>query len=129
MATKFAPRPQTPLYRGQRAHSRARLNLPARVVTFNGTFACSLIDLSSTGAKVGSTECPKVGAMVVIEGLPPIELFGTVRWQARGLFGFEFDVPVPVEKVIELRQYAEGERERQKAAEITYARNWVQGVY
>ena len=128
MATKFAPLAETPLYRGQRTHSRARLNLPARVMTFNGTFACTLIDMSSTGGKIGSTECPRIGSMVVIEGLPT-ELFGTVRWQMRGLFGFEFDVPVPIEKVIELRQYAEGQRQRQKTAEITYARNWVQGVF
>ena len=128
MATKFALRTEPPLFRGQRTHSRARLSLPARVITFNGTFACSLIDMSSTGAKIASTECPRVGAMVVIEGLP-LELFGTVRWQLKGLFGFEFDVPVSIEKVIGLRQYAEGERERQKTAEITYARNWVQGVY
>ena len=128
MATKFAPQTDAPLHRGQRTHSRARLNLPARVITFNGTLACALVDMSSTGAKIASTECPKVGTMVVIEGLP-VELFGTVRWRLRGLFGFEFDVPIPIEKVIALRQYAEGERHRQKTAEITYARNWVQGVF
>ena len=128
MATKFALRPETSLYRGQRTHSRARLNLPARVITFNGTLACTLVDVSITGAKVTSTECPKVGAMVVVEGLP-LELVGTGRGPMTGSFGFEFDVPVGIEKVIGLRQYAEGERERQKTAEITYARNWVQGVY
>lgn len=128
MATAFKPSTQPPIHRGQRINPRARLNLPGRVMSFNGTFACTLIDLSQTGAKVGSTECPKVGSMVVIEGLP-LELFGTVRWQLSGLFGFEFDVPVSIGKVIELRHYAEGERERQKAAEITYARNWVQGVF
>ena len=128
MATKFAPSTEAPLYRGQRTHSRARLNLPARVITVNGTLACALIDVSSTGAKIASTECPKVGGMVVVEGLP-LELFGTVRWQLSGLFGFEFDVPISLEKVIALRQYAEGERHRQKTAEITYARNWVQGVF
>lgn len=129
MATAYAPRTEPAIYRGQRTHSRARLNLPARVVTFNGTVACTLLDVSTTGAKIASTECPKVGSMVVIEGLPLIELFGSVRWQSRGLFGFEFDAPIPLDTVVALRRYAEGERERQKTAQITYARNWVQGVY
>ena len=128
MATLFAPFTQARLYRGQRTKSRARLNLAARVVTFNGTFACTLVDLSQTGAKIASTESPKAGSMVVIEGLP-LELFGTVRWQLGGVFGFEFDVPLPVEKVIDLRHYAEGERKRQESAVITYARNWVQGAF
>lgn len=65
--------------------------------------------------------------MVVIEGLP-LELFGTVRWSRSGLFGFEFETVVNVEQIIALRRYADGESARQKEAEITYARNWVQGI-
>lgn len=128
MATLFAPGTKARLYRGQRSNSRARLHLSARVTTFNGTFACTLLDMSQTGGKVQSTEIPAVGAMVVIEGLP-LELFGTVRWRRNGMFGFEFDVPMSVPKVVALRHHAEGERQRQKDATITYARSWVTGVY
>lgn len=127
MASVFAELPTAAIYRGQRDFSRARLNLPARAVTFSGTTDCSLIDASRTGAKVSAPECPRVGALVVIEGLP-LELFGTVRWSRRGLFGFEFESVVNVEDIIALRRYADGETARQKQAEITYARNWVQGV-
>jgi hypothetical protein len=112
---------------GKRYFSRARLNLPARLVTFNGTSACTLIDLSRSGAKLGGNECPRVGAMVVVEGLP-IELFGMVRWSAKGLFGFEFEAPLPLERVIAMRYYADDEAARQNAAQLAYARNWVQGV-
>ncbi len=113
---------------GKRYFSRARLNLPARLVTFNGTTDCTLIDLSRSGAKLGARECPKVGSMVVVEGLP-LELFGTVRWSVTGLFGFEFEAPLPLERVVSLRYYADDEAERQKQATISYARNWVTGVY
>lgn len=124
----FAPDPSLPIYRGQRDFARARLNLPARIVTFNGTSACTLIDMSRTGAKVGAVDCPRVGAMVIIEGLP-MELFGTVRWSRSGLFGFELDAQMTHENVIAMRHYADGEVERQKQAQFTYARNWVQGVF
>jgi hypothetical protein len=120
--------PGTPIYRGQRTFSRARLNLPARIVTFNGTSDCTLIDMSCTGAKIAAADCPRIGAMVIIEGLP-MELFGTVRWLHRGLFGFEFEGPVTYEGVVAMRRHADGEAARQKQAEITYARNWVQGVF
>jgi len=119
---------QQPLESGKRYFPRARLNLPARLVTFNGTTDCTLIDLSRSGAKLGASECPRVGSMVVVEGLP-IELFGTVRWATRGLFGFEFEAPMPLDRVVALRYYADDEAERQKQAQLTYARNWVQGVF
>ena len=118
---------QRPLDSGKRYFSRARLNLPARLVTFNGTTDCTLIDLSRSGAKLGASECPRVGSMVVVEGLP-IELFGTVRWAVSGLFGFEFEAPLPLDRVVALRYYADDEEARQKEAQLAYARSWVQGV-
>ncbi|HEU4821404.1 MAG TPA: PilZ domain-containing protein [Qipengyuania sp.] len=124
----FAPDPGLPIYRGQRDFARARLNLPARIVSFNGTSACTLIDMSRTGAKIAAADCPRVGAMVIIEGLP-MELFGTVRWSRGGFFGFEFDAQMTHDNVIAMRHHADGEGERQKQAQLTYARNWVQGVF
>lgn len=116
-----------PIYRGQRTFARARLNLPARIVTFNGTSACTLIDMSRNGAKIAAADCPRVSAMVIIEGLP-MELFGTVCWSRSSLFGFEFDQQISHDTVIAMRRHADGEAERQKQAQLTYARNWVQGV-
>lgn len=124
----FAHDSNLPIYRGQRDFARARLNLPARIVTFNGTSACALIDMSRTGAKIGAGDCPRIGSMVIIEGLP-MELFGTVRWARSSLFGFEFDGQVTHDDVIAMRQYADGEGARQKQAQLTYAKNWVQGVF
>ena len=123
LRSSTTPVPET----GKRYFSRARLNLPALLVTFNGTSRCTLIDLSRSGAKLGASECPRVGSLVVVEGLP-IELFGTVRWSVSGLFGFEFEAPLPLDRVIAMRYYADDEAARQKQAQLTYARNWVEGV-
>ena len=119
---------KSPELPGKRYFSRARLNLPARLVTFSGTTNCTLIDLSRSGAKLGASECPRVGSMVVVEGLP-IELFGTVRWSVTGLFGFEFEAPLPLDRVVAMRYYADDEAVRQKQAQLAYARDWVQGVF
>lgn len=124
----FVPDSAFPIYRGQRNFARARLNLPARVITFNGSSACTLIDMSRTGAKIGAADCPRVGSMVIIEGLP-MELFGTVCWSRNNLFGFEFDQQISHENVIAMRRHADGEVERQKQDQLAHARNWVQGVF
>ena len=119
---------EAPLDTGKREFSRARLSLPGRLVTFSGTSPCTLIDLSRSGAKLGASTCPRVGAMVVVEGLP-IELFGTVRWSVTGLFGIAFETPLPLDRVVSLRYHADDETERQKQATLSQARSWVTGVY
>ncbi len=116
-----------PVETGKRYFSRARLNLPARLVTFNGISACTLIDLSCSGARLGASDCPRVGSMVVVEDLP-LELFGMVRWSLGGLFGFEFEAPLPLDRVIAMRYYADDETARQKRAQLAYAKSWVEGV-
>jgi hypothetical protein len=103
---------------GQRHSARARLNLPARLMTFNGTGPCTLMDLSCNGAKLAASECPRLGAVV---------LFGTVRWTGRGLFGIEFDAPVEHDEVVAMRRYADSAPATQRQAMLAYARKWVQG--
>ena len=118
---------QPPLVAGERAAARARLNRAARLVTFNGTSACTLVDMSRSGAKVRAAECPRIGAMLVVEGLP-IELFGTVRWSRAGAFGLEFERAIATEQVIAMRSHADGETQRQEQNRTQYARSWVTGI-
>lgn len=118
---------QPPLLPGQRGSARARLNLPARLVTFNGASDCTLVDMSRSGAKIRAADCPRIGAMVVVEGLPQ-ELFGTVRWRGTTIFGFEFERAYSTEQVAAMRRYADGEGDRQRCAEVDYARDWVAGT-
>ena len=112
--------------RGQRDHARARLDVPARLLTMEGTVPCMAIDASCCGAKLSAETAPRVGTMVVVQGLPH-ELFGDVRWSSRGRFGIAFDEPLPLAQVIALRRYAEGEGARQREAVLSTVRTWVTG--
>lgn len=126
----FAARSPDPvaLEPGQRNHSRARLNLPARLVTFREVTQCTLVDVSCSGAKLRSNQCPNPGESALVDGLP-VELFGTVRWVDRGFFGVEFDDLLPLDRVVALRHFADEHPERQKQAVVNHARRWVTGVY
>ena len=123
----LSDRPAPPICAGERRFARARLNVPARLVTFGGNSACTVIDVSCTGAKIKAGSCPRIGAMVVVEGLP-FELFGTVRWTIADKFGLEFDTALPVEQVIAMRTHSDGERKRQENEHIAYARTWATGI-
>lgn len=111
----------------RRAHARARLCIPARLVTFSDTRPCTVLDLSCTGAKIGASPPPRVGSMIVVENCP-VELFGTVMWADRDSFGISFDSPMAQEQVIAMRRYADAEPEREREAQLVYARRWAQGA-
>lgn len=115
-----------PLTPGQRQFARARLNLPAKLITFNGSLPCTLLDLSQSGAKLNARERPRVGSMVVVEGLP-IELFGTVRWSGFEQFGIELEQSLPLDRVVALRRYADTAPSREQRVAV-FARNWVLGL-
>lgn len=110
----------------RRGSARARLGLPARLVTFSGTNPCVVLDLSSTGARIAAEVRLRVGMMVVVEGIP-VELFGTVRWVETGTFGVSFDTPLPHANVVAMRHHADLEPERERRALLEDVRRWVQG--
>ncbi|WP_133364748.1 PilZ domain-containing protein [Qipengyuania sediminis] len=110
----------------QRGHARARLGLAARLVTFSGTSACRVVDLSCSGARIAGGQPVKVGAMVVVEGLP-IELFGTVVWVDPKGFGFRFDTPLAQDTVVAMRHHADLAPRAEHLAQVEHARRWVQG--
>lgn len=97
------------------------------MVTLAGTAPCTLIDLSRGGLRLAASDSPQIGAMLLVEGFP-VELFGSVRWAIGGVIGCAFLIPIPLERVVALRHYADGEAERQHRAQLAHARNWVQGV-
>lgn len=126
-APRFSPNPRLRPPPAS-AISRARALIWRReLITFNGTSDCTLIDLSRSGARLAAQDCPRVGAMVVVDGLP-IELFGAVRWSSNGLFGFHFDTPLPLSEVIAMRHYADDTGARQERIQRAYAQDWV-GVF
>lgn len=121
------PPPLPPLAAGQRACARARTRLPARLVTFSGTQTCTLEDISRTGAKLRASPPPRVGAMVMVEGLP-LEIFGTVRWTEGATFGIAFDRAIAHDAGVAMRRHADAAIARQDDECVAYAREWVQGL-
>ncbi len=135
-----------PVTLGRRGAARARLALPARMMSFDGGAACTLIDASQSGAQIGASEPPPPGAMVVIEirgheleemagtkgfaeRFGVIEFFGTVSWASKNRFGIAFDEEIDRDLVVILRQIADimdrsGTRwARERAKEFVAGRN------
>lgn len=111
---------------GRRGAARARLALPARLVSFDGTVSCMVLDVSETGAQIGCDGVPRVGAMVVIE-LPTIEFFGDVAWVKGKRFGIHFEEPLPFEQVVELRRKADGFDRNERKELLKIAEEFVSG--
>ncbi|WP_394728998.1 PilZ domain-containing protein [Altererythrobacter sp. GH1-8] len=135
-----------PVTHGRRGASRARLMLPARTESFDGSYPCTLVDASQTGAQIASKSVPRTGSMMVVEirgrdleemaGMPGladkfgvVEFFGTVTWVRDGRFGIQFDEQVGYDLVVILRQIADvmdrsGTRwARERAREFVSGRN------
>ncbi|NVE93416.1 PilZ domain-containing protein [Altererythrobacter lutimaris] len=115
-----------PVTLGRRGAARARLALPGRMVTFDGTTSCMILDVSQTGAQIGCDEPPRVGAMAVIE-FPPIEFFGNVAWALDTRFGMHFDEPLDQEMVIELRRQADSYDRSERRHLLKMAEEFVTG--
>ena len=111
---------------GRRGASRARLALPARAVTFDGTASCMILNASQTGAQIGCEEVPKLGSMIVIE-IAPIEFFGNVAWVSDQRFGIAFDEPLAFETVVELRRRADTFDQTERRRLLKVAEEFVQG--
>ncbi len=120
------PQPGGSVQRGRRAAARARLALPGRAVSFDGTKSCLVLDVSQTGAQIGCEDVPKVGAMVVIE-VSSVELFGTVAWVRGNHYGLDFDEPLAHETVVDLRHQADAFDRTERARLLKLAEEFVVG--
>ena len=94
--------------KGQRAESRLRVRLPARLITHSGDYAAVLGDLSCNGARIERTNLPsKPGDAVLMWGKH--EAFGRIRWCAPGRCGIHFYDPIPFDWVLAARQRHDAE--------------------
>lgn len=116
-----------PRITGRRTASRVRLCIPATVLLLNGLENCLLDDLSQSGARVTiASKPPSVGAGVVLR-TNELEAFGTVVWSQGARFGFEFEEPLQLHEVVNVRHYADTYAEQMAAQVRRNARNFVQG--
>jgi len=108
----------------RRAHSRLRLGIPARLLTLEGQQCVTLVDLLQSGARIVLGASGKVsgGLLRWFE----FEAFGDPVWQAGEELALHFDEPIELDWLIEIRQRAPAELNRDLHARRA-ACDWVNG--
>ncbi len=92
---------------GRRRHSRLRVQLPARLITLEGTLTATLLNLSFKGAKLMIPEGrTRAGARAVL-GWGPFEAFCTVAWSQGNHCGLDFETPLKPAVLLATRDMAD----------------------
>ena len=99
--------------RGRRAHSRARVALPAELETIEGMKQVKLRNLSSAGAMVEGAQGPGIGRDLVLKCFG-IDSLGVVVWEDDRRFGIEFYDQIDDDEVVRQRQLSDDHVEQQK---------------
>lgn len=125
----YSSQPIIPMPRitGRRATPRVRLFIPATVLLLHGKEKCLLDDLSQAGARVTlASKLPALGAGVVLEAAG-LDVFGTVVWSHGARFGIEFEEPLALHDVVNVRHFADAYAIHELAQARRHARQFVQG--
>jgi hypothetical protein len=116
-----------PRITGRRASPRVRLCIPAQVLLIQGLENCLLDDLSQAGARVTiAAKLPSPGAGVILRA-KGLEVFGTVVWAQGARFGLQFEEPLALHDVVNVRHFADAYVDHERAIQRRNARNFVQG--
>jgi PilZ domain len=110
---------------GRRRHSRLRVALPARLVTLDGTFHGTLIDLSFKGGKIVIDRDLRVGGQAELSW-GQFGVFCTIRWSGNGMCGLKFEEPLPPHILIETRDLTDASRNHDTRRETV--RQFVAGA-
>ena len=78
---------------GRRRAERAPVLMAAAMHTVGASRTVSIVDVSSTGARL-RTRMPLQPGQEVWLKIPPNDVFGRVRWVAEDLCGIAFDEPL-----------------------------------
>ena len=108
----------------RRGYSRLRLGIAARLETIAGTQSVRLIDLSQNGARLILSQPGEIRDAVLT--WLKFEAFGSVIWREGDQVGMHFDELVPIEQLLETRQRAPVELDRDLHARDA-ARDFVSG--
>lgn len=111
----------------RRAHSRVKLNIPARLILLSGEQRCLLADLSVSGAGFYPEHvAPAIGTSGLLQ-CSDITVLGKVVWVQGGRGGILFEDPLPVSEVVALRHFADSYPAMELARFRESVRVWVQG--
>lgn len=98
--TDFGKRLDGP--RGRRRAERAPVLMAAALHTVGGSRTVSIIDVSSTGARLRSNLPLEPGQDIWLK-IPPNDVFGRVRWVDADLCGIAFDEPLDADEAARLQ--------------------------
>lgn len=90
----------------QRGAPRLSVSLPAGLNLLDGTFACELEDVSTTGARIALTPAIRAYLRIGTSGIlecNPLQVFCSVRWITDTSAGLQFEEPVSIGQVRMLR--------------------------
>lgn len=82
---------------GRRAAHRSAAPLIAVLTTLSSSHSAVVVDISSTGARLRTSNLPECGRELMI-GIEDVRAFGRVAWAEHDECGIEFDCPLSLEE-------------------------------
>ena len=114
--------------RGRRVEPRAYVLLPASAQGHSGRRFVRLVDVSRSGAQLEGSDLPRAGRDIVLR-CTAVDTFGTIMWSEDGRCGVQFDDPISVRELMQLRQLSVAiEQSKMTPEEVDAAVAWVTGV-
>ena len=78
---------------GRRAAARSAVPLPAVLTTLARSRCATVVDVSSTGARLRGTDLPAGGELLEVK-IGAVRAFAIVVWSSSGQCGIAFDDPI-----------------------------------
>lgn len=123
-----APRRGDPALRGRRTEPRACIFVTGTTEALSGRGSVTILDVSTTGARVQGRDLPGVGRDIVLR-CGDLEAFGKTSWAASDRCGIQFYDPIPGRHVLKLRQLSDAiEDSSMTPEEIQAAADWANGL-
>ena len=123
-----APRRDDPQLRGRRSQPRAPILLSGSVDAVSGRKQVSLLEVSLEGARLEGADLPAAGREVVLSS-GPVDAFGTVFWASGSRCGIQFDTPITLGELLELRNASDSAEEAGITPdELQAIADWTNGL-
>ena len=125
---RSSPRAEDPELRGRRSEPRAVIGLRTTAEMLSGRREATLFNLSAAGAQLMGEGLPALGKDVLVR-CGPVEVFGTVVWADGDRCGIQFDEPITLRQVAELRRIAAAaDHSTVDGDERRAAEDWLNGL-
>jgi hypothetical protein len=122
------PRPDDPERRGRRSEPRAPLFLAGYTEALSGHCPVTLLEVSQNGARLQGSGLPEVGKEVVLRS-GDFDTFGTITWTESRVCGMQFDEPISLRELVNLRDKATAaQRSRRAPNDHQAAEEWANGL-